>query len=160
MFFSNQVTDVRNSPRTMRAVLNLMDKWANLPVDSKGRVLGRVRKPNKHNGMVISFQHVYFASHLGWHVRIGLPADLKFFSGSRYGASEDQVPNGFEYVGFETMEQACEKVRAIRTLAVNEDYDGFFAWISTGDGTTRFFDKKTGKHYRSPKAYASSFMTA
>jgi hypothetical protein len=58
------------------------------------------------------------------------------------------------------MEQACEKVRAIRTLAVNEDYDGFFNWIGTGDSTHRFFDRKTGKHYSSPNAYASSFMTA
>lgn len=152
MFFSNQVTDVRNSPRTMRAVLNFMDKWAKKSVDKKGYVLGQKRK-------TIPFAHVLYAPHLGWHVRIGLPADLKFFAGSRYGVSKNQVPNGFEYVGFETMEQACKKVRAIRTLAVNGDVDGFMNWIDAGDGSHRWYDNRTGKHYRSPNAYASSFMT-
>ena len=141
----NHIVDIRASARLKREIENYMEKWANLPVDSKGRVLGRVRKPNKHNGMVIPFQHVCFAPHLGWHVRIGLPKMLWQYAGSRYGISVDGKPNGFEYVGAESMEQAAGFVAKIREWAIEGlntgDYRHFMNWLDAGDGSHRYYDR-------------------
>jgi hypothetical protein len=144
----NHIVDIRNSARLKRNVENYMQAWSETPVDRYGRVLSKFeRKPNRFTGQSIPYAHVFYADHLGWHVRIGLPRGLKQYSGSRYGVSRTtQLPNGFEYVGFADMKEAARAVAQIRKWAVESlntgDYSNFINWLDAGDGSHRYYDAK------------------
>jgi hypothetical protein len=143
----NHIVDIRATSRLKHEVETYMEKWTKLPVNARGQILSKSkRKPNSFTGQVIPFAHVFFADHLGWHVRIGLPKALKQFAGSRYGVSKSTwLPNGFEYVGAESMEEAAGFVAKIREWAIegleSGDYRHFMNWLDAGDGSHRYYNR-------------------
>ena len=164
IFGLKEIKDVRNANRTSLAILDYMDKWASKNVDKNGYVLSR--KAAKK----IPFEGVFHAGPVAgadskYSVRINLPLDLKQFAGSRYGCwAKTGLPNGFEYVGFRTQKDACEFVKQIRDLAVAGDVNGFTNWLDKGDGSHRYYEKKTSINPKTGRRNyhrnASSFANA
>jgi hypothetical protein len=147
MIFGLQVKDVRRANRTASAVIDFMEKFRNSNTDAKGYLLSRNSK--KKNPYLYVFGAGPVAGADGkYSVRINLPEPLKQFSGSRYGCwKETGLPNGFEFVGFSSIKAACDFVKSIKTLADNNNVEGFLQWLNNGDGSHRFYDKQ-GNHYR------------
>ena len=164
IFGLKEIKDIRNANRTSIAILTFMDKWASKKADKNGYVLSRVSTKK------IPFEGVFHAGPVAgadskYSVRISLPLELKQFAGSRYGCwALTGLPNGFEYVGFRTQKDACEFVKTIRDLAVAGDVNGFTKWLDAGDGSNRFYEKKTAinpntgrrKYHRNAQSFANA----
>ena len=136
MIFGDHVQDIRNAARTAEAVVRFHEKFQEARrnhADRQGLIRSRVKTKK------IPYAHVYHAGPVAggaYTVRIGLPRDLKQFSGSRYGISRvTGQPNGFEFVGFETQRAAAEYVRSISEM----NYRQFLQWLQKGDGSHKFY---------------------
>jgi hypothetical protein len=141
MIFGDHVQDIRNAARTAEALVRFQEKLHHAARDRNGFLKSKVKTKK------IPYAHVYHAGPVAggrYTVRIGLPKDLKQFSGSRYGISRvTGQPNGFEFVGFETQRTAAEYVRSIADMSYSE----FLAWLQKGDGSHKFYgiDRKFGQ---------------
>ncbi len=155
MIFGLQVLDVRRANRTAAAIERMMEAWAEKPVDKNGYVLSR--RSNKK----IPYEYVLHAGPVAkadskYSVRINLPLELKQFAGSRYGCwKQTGLPNGFEFVGFNTQKAACEKVKSIRQMAVDGDVEGFTQFLKEGDGSDRYY-KSINEYYRNARSYVAN----
>ena len=141
MIFGEHVQDIRNAARTAEALVRFHEKFQRAARDRNGFLKSKVKTKK------IPYAHVYHAGPVAggvYTVRIGLPRDLKQFSGSRYGISRTTgQPNGFEFVGFETQRAAAEYVRSVADMK----YPEFLAWLQKGDGSHKFYgiDRKFGQ---------------
>ena len=151
MIFGLQVLDVRRANRTAAAIDRMMEAWAQKPTDRNGYVLSR--RSNKK----IPFEYVLHAGPVArrdskYSVRINLPLELKQFAGSRYGCWKNTgLPNGFEFVGFNSQRAACEFVKEIHQMAVDGDVEGFTQFLKSGDGSDRYY-KSINEYYRNAQA--------
>lgn len=154
MIFGLQVKDVRCANRTASTVIDFMEKFRNAKTDAKGYLLSPNSKKKNNPYLGVLAAGPVAGAEGKYSVRIGLPKPLKQFAGSRYGCwtsgPNKGQPNGFEFVGFSSMKAACEFVKSIKTLADNNDVEGFLQWLNNGDGSHRFY-KNIDEYYRNAK---------
>jgi hypothetical protein len=156
MIFGLQtIPDIRRATRTAAAIDRMMDAWASKTTNKNGYVMSR--RSNKK----IPYEYVLHAGPVAKHdsrysVRINLPLELKQFAGSRYGCwKQTGLPNGFEFVGFNTQQAACEFVKSIHQMALNGDVQAFTQFLKTGDGSDRYY-KNLNEYYRNAHSYMAN----
>ena len=105
--------------------------------NENGYILSNVK--NKQDNPFLNVYPLYGWG-TGYQVRIGLPMNLKEYACTRFGVwKEAGIPNGFSFIGFETLEQACEFYKSITEMS----FDEFLSFLEQGDGSPRFYNSVT-----------------
>jgi hypothetical protein len=136
MFITNEVPNIQTD-ETVEAIVRFYEKFQQMT--GKGEHYAISKNKNKK----VKYANVYHAGPVcsgNYSVRIGLPKQLKMFSGTRYGVSKTTgLPNGFEFPHFESQKQAAEFIRNIGGMTIGQ----FINFLKAGDGSGRFM-LKTG----------------
>ena len=136
MFITKEVQNIQNDD-TIEAIVRFYEKFQ--AITDKGNHSALSKNKNKK----IKYAYVYHAGPVcsgNYSVRIGLPKELKMFSGTRYGVSKTTgLPNGFEFKHFETQKEAADFVRNIGSMKIGR----FIDFLKGGDGSGRYMTRST-----------------
>ena len=136
MYARPTVADIRND-QTVEAIVRFYEKFKYNPnKDMNGYIISSNKKKASSN---LPFAYVFRAGPVcagNYSVRIPLPNQLKVFAGTRYGVSnKTDLPNGFEFKGFESKREAADFVKDLSTMSIRR----FIDFLKAGDGSGKFY---------------------